>query len=315
MRDYTYAPEGGRLSNGDQREYFASYASLERAMERRITLESTALLCDKDMNLHVALGDIPGIMPRHEVQYCRPHEEVKDIAVLTRVGRPICFKVIGFTKDEYGRRAAILSRRAAQEECMLHFVANLCPGDVIPAKVTHMENFGAFVDIGCGIVSLLSIDCISVSRIAHPRERFAVGDFLSVVIRQIDHDGRIFVTHRELLGTWAENAACFAPGQTVVGTVRSIENYGIFVELSPNLAGLAELKNDITVGQNAAVYIKNIIPEKMKVKLILIDSHAATVAPRPITYFMDADSVTHIDRWRYSPPESDRIIETVFDEE
>lgn len=314
MRDLTFAPEGLRLSNGENREYLASYSGLERAMERRVTLESTALLCDNDMNLHISLGDISGIMPREEVQFCRSGEEVKDIAVLTRVGRPICFKVIGFTRDEYGRRAALLSRRAVQQECLLQFVAELRPGDVIPAKVTHMENFGAFVDIGCGIVSLLSIDCISVSRIAHPRERFSVGEYLSVVIRQIDDDGRIFVSHRELLGTWAENAACFSAGQTVVGTVRSVESYGIFVELAPNLAGLAELKGDVSVGHQASVYIKNIIPEKMKIKLIIIDSHVADSTPRPFTYFMTADNVTHIDRWRYSPPESERVIETVFDD-
>ena len=42
-----------------------------------------------------------------------------------------------------------------------------------------------------------------------------------------------------MLGTWAENAALFSPGQTVTGVVRSVEDYGIFVELTPNLAGLA----------------------------------------------------------------------------
>ena len=313
MRESTYLPEGYRLFNSDNREYLSSYSGLERAMERHITLESTALLCDNEMNLHIDLGDIPAVMPRGEVQYCRAGEEIKDIAVLTRVGRPICFKVVGFTVDEYGRRTAIVSRRAAQAECLVNFVSTLIPGDVIPAKVTHMESFGAFVDIGCGIVSLLSIDCISVSRIAHPRDRFSVGDFLSVVIRQIDGEGRIFVTHRELLGTWAENAARFTPGQTVVGVVRSIESYGIFVELAPNLAGLAELKEDVKVGQNAAVYIKSIIPEKMKVKLIVIDAHSAQKPSRPLDYFMNAESVSHISRWRYSPPESDRVIETIFE--
>ena len=313
MRDFTYAPEGFRLSNGENREYISSYSGLERAIEKRVTLESTALLCDKDMNLHIALGDIVGIMPREEVQYCRFDEEVKDIAVLTRVGRPICFKVIGFTRDEFGRRAALLSRRLAQQECFLQFVADLRAGDVVPAKVTHMENFGAFVDIGCGIVSLLSIDCISVSRIAHPRERFSIGENLSVVIKQIDDNGRIFVSHRELLGTWTENAACFSAGQTVVGIVRSLESYGIFVELTPNLAGLAELKGDVAVGHQASVYIKNIIPEKMKIKLIIIDSHIADASPRSFSYFMTADNVTHIDRWRYSPSESERVIETLFD--
>ncbi len=313
MQD-TYAPEGLLLSTPENREYLIGAGGLERAMERRVTLESTVLLCDKDMNLHIDLGKSIGIMPREEVQYCRANEEIKDIAVLTRVGKPIAFKVIGFSRDEYGQRIAILSRRAAQEDCLLHYISTLCPGDIIPAKVTHMESFGAFLDIGCGIVSLLSIDCISVSRISHPKERFSVGDHITVAVRKIDADHRIFVTHRELLGTWQENASRFSVGQTVVGVVRSVESYGIFIELTPNLAGLAELKEDVTIGENAAVYIKNIIPEKMKIKLIVIDAHAGTQkTPPPFRYFMDETSVSHIDSWRYSPPECDRVIETVFE--
>mgnify|MGYP002230072907 FL=1 len=45
------------------------------------------------------------------------------------------------------------------------------------------------------------------------------------------------LTLRELLGTWSENAACFAAGETVVGIVRSVEEYGVFIEIAPNLAG------------------------------------------------------------------------------
>jgi len=41
------------------------------------------------------------------------------------------------------------------------------------------------------------------------------------------------LTLRELLGTWSENAACFAAGETVVGIVRSVEDYGVFIEIRP----------------------------------------------------------------------------------
>ena len=107
----------------------------------------------------------------------------------------------------------------------------------------HLEHFGAFVDIGCGVVSLLSIDCISVSRISHPRDRFYVGMHIRAAVRSIERSDegemrRIYVTHRELLGTWEENAVDFSVGQTVAGTVRSVEDYGVFVELTPNLRDL-----------------------------------------------------------------------------
>ncbi|MBO5789366.1 MAG: 30S ribosomal protein S1 [Clostridia bacterium] len=308
----TYQPEGMYLSHIENHEFLSSRVGLEKAMEKQKILEAVALLCDSDFNLHFDLGGITGIMPREEVMYTQDGEEIKDIAVLTRVGKPVCFKIIGFSVGANNTIEAILSRRAAQRECMLHYISTLVAGDVVPAVVTHLENFGAFVDIGCGIISLLSIDSISVSRISHPRVRFMPGDKILAVVKNIDEYGRIYMTHRELLGTWEENAVLFSPGQTVAGVVRSIENYGVFVELTPNLAGLAELKEGVEINQSAAVYIKSIIPEKMKIKLIIIDSHMSTTQNKPIKYFVDAKTTTHIDRWCYSPACSSRVIESVF---
>ncbi len=307
-----YVPEGDLIVTPENHEYLTGMQGLESALGKQKILESAALLCDSDFNLHFDLHGIRGIMPREEVQFCQGGEPIKDIAVLTRVGKPVAFKIIGFTRTATGAVAAVLSRRAAQAECLQNYIADLRSGDVVPARITHMENFGAFVDVGCGIISLLSIDCISVSRISHPSDRFSVGDRIYAVIKKIDGDGRIYVTHRELLGTWEENAALFLPGQTVVGTVRSVESYGIFVELLPNLAGLAELKPGVEAGQSAAVYIKSILPEKMKIKLIIIDSHA-TPSEKSFRYFTDT-AVKHLSRWVYSPPTCAKMIESVFDE-
>jgi small subunit ribosomal protein S1 len=208
----------------------------------------------------------------------------------------------------------LLSRRDAQKECYLRYIKALTPGDVVLAKVTHMESFGVFLDIGCGTTALLPIDGISVSRISHPRFRFSVGDEFYVVIRSIDDEGRIYTSRKELLGTWEENAAFFSAGQTVAGTIRSIEPYGIFVELAPNLAGLAEYRSDVTEGQSAAVFIKSILPEKMKIKLIIIDTAQAAAYRTPTRYFIDPTVTEHIDTWLYSPLGAKRRIETVFTE-
>lgn len=309
---YPYQPEGSLAFSMDNQEFLSSRQGLERAMEKQKILEAVAQVCDGDFSLRFDLGCMPGMMPREEVALTRPGEEIKDIAVLTRVGKPVCFKVIGFSRTPEGELCALLSRRAAQEECMQNYISRLVPGDIIPAGVTHLENFGAFVDIGCGIVSLLSIDSISVSRISHPRVRFSPGDKIFAVVKSIDADGRIYISHRELLGNWEENAALFTPGQTVAGIVRSIEPYGIFVELTPNLAGLAELKEGVEVNQIAAVYIKSILPEKMKIKLIIIDSQTADIAVKPMRYFTDTKETPHIDTWRYSPSCCERVIESVF---
>ncbi len=309
-RGTEFGPEGIRILTEENRDATSSRQALERAMAAQTILEGTAVLCDTAHTLVVELGCMRGIIRRGEAVLCSDGEEVRDIAVITRVGKHVSFVVTGFTRLENGEEVAVLSRREAQRRCRREYLDRLVPGDVIGAKVTHLEQFGAFVDIGCGIVSMLPIDCISVSRIAHPADRFFAGMPICVVIRAMEEGGRISVSHKELLGTWEENAALFSPGQTVTGKVRSIEDYGVFVELTPNLAGLAEYRSDITVGQSAAVYIKNLIPERMKVKLVLIDTYRAESSTPPPKYFIGEGA--HIDRWVYSPTCAARVTESVF---
>ena len=282
--------------------------ALGEAMERRRILEARAVMCDSEHNLIVDLGGIRGVIPRQEGAVGIREGSVRDIALISRVNKPVCFTVTRLTQES-GRPLALLSRRAAQERCEADYLGRLRPGDIIPARVTHLESFGAFCDIGCGVVALLPIDAISVSRIAHPRDRFRPGNDIFAVVRGVDEAGRISLSHRELLGTWEENAALFQPGQTVSGVVRTVEEYGVFVELTPNLAGLAELKEGVRPGQQASVYIKSILPEKMKIKLILIDTFEADCRPAPPRY---TRTEGHIDRWRYSPEGCAKQIETIF---
>ena len=313
-----FKPEGMLEKTKENAEALSCVAALERACRTGQILEAPVMLCDSGMRLHVDLGCMRGVIEREEALYCRPNESLKDIAIITRVGKTVAFKILGFA-EEGGERIALLSRRAVQRDCVSQFLSSLTPGDIIPARVTHLENYGAFVDIGCGVSSLLSIDCISVSRIGHPRDRLTCGMLLNVVIKSLDKSlNRIFVTLKELLGTWEENTAQFKAGETVVGRIRSIESYGIFVELTPNLAGLAELRGSgnapvrCAVGDVAAVFIKSIIPDRMKVKLVIIDAYPASDPPEPLKYYIDVEKTAHIDYWEYSPACSTRLIETVF---
>ena len=68
----------------------------------------------------------------------------------------------------------------------------------------------------------------------------------------------------------------------------------------------------MTPGQHASVYIKNLLPDKMKVKLIIVDAFDATYTPPKPEYYIKQG---HIKRWRYSPESCSKVIETVFEEE
>ncbi len=305
---HIYPPEGGLYHTAANQAAIRTLTGLMQAEAEGTLLEARAVRCDVEHNLYVQLPCGEGIIPRAEGALGIAEGTTKDIVLITRVNKPVCFVVTGFRHTERGCQP-VLSRRLAQQRCRDEYLDHLRCGDVVDARVTRLETFGAFCDIGCGLPALLPIADISVSRIAHPRDRFTVGQSIRGVVSSLA-DGRICLSHRELLGTWEENAACFTVGETVTGVIRSVEPYGVFVELAPNLAGLAEPREGVRVGQQAAVYIKSLQPEKLKVKLALIDVQSEPAEPSLPHYFITDGPVTY---WRYSPPTCARVIETRFD--
>ena len=303
-----YYPEGWQIGTAEMQKQMLTPSAIAQAQVYATVLEATVLMCDGGHNLIVNLGCMKGIIPRAEGAIGIADGTTRDIALISRVGRPVCFVVTALKTDENGSLYALLSRRRAQELHRRYLRDSIRPGDIVGAKITHLESFGAFCDIGCGNIALLPIDAISVSRISHPCDRFSVGDDIHAVIKSIAEDGKITLSHKELLGTWEENAAMFSPGQTVSGVVRSVEDYGVFVELSPNLAGLAEPRPSAFIGQQASVYIKSVIREKMKIKLIIIDSFDADYSPE-IKYFYTG---SRMDEWVYSPPDCGKCIYSSF---
>ena len=304
----SYRPEGYYINSEENITLTSSEEGLQKALENNIVLEGRAIICTGNHDLIVELPCGRGIIPRNEGAIGIKEGKTRDIALISRVNKPVCFIVTKIRLDNDGRVTAELSRRLAQEKCTNEYISKLQSGDVIDARVTHLEKFGCFVDIGCGISSLIPIDAISISRISHSADRFTVGQYIRAIVKSKDND-RIYLTHKELLGSWDENISDFNVGETVAGVVRSIENYGIFVELAPNLAGLAELKDDVQIGQNVSVYIKAIVPEKMKVKLIIIDTCEKIKSVDPIKYYYSGD---HMDKWNYSSKASERIQQSVF---
>ncbi len=297
----TFYPEGTKheLCTG-----VPGYDEIFLAIQQGTIFESRALVCDSEKNLHFKIGDYNAVMPRENCAMSTGGTEVRDIAILSRVGLRTCFVI-----EEAREQVLVLSRKKAQQQCERHYVSGLVPGDVIFARITHIESFGAFCDIGCGIMALLPIDSMSVSRINSPKDRFAQGQQIYCVVKDVDEKKRLILSTKELFGTWLENAMHFSVGETVLGTVRSIESYGVFVELAPNLAGLAENTAGVICGQTVSVYIKSIQPEKMKIKLNILHG----IDYKLPLYNNFSQTCGHISSWVYSTPQSNKTVQTMFD--
>lgn len=149
-------------------------------------LQATAARCDVQHNLIIPLDGMTGIMPREECALGIDTGKTREIAILSRVGKPVSFQVLRIRGD-----VAYVSRKRAQQRAF-EYLLHKRPGDILPVRVTHLEPFGAFVDAGCGLVSLIGIENLSVSRIFHPSDRVQVGQQLYAVLSDIDADtGRI----------------------------------------------------------------------------------------------------------------------------
>ena len=280
-----YEPEGKGLS-ASRRQF--TLKGLRRALDQGTVLEAIVTRCDQTQTLWLDLGDFTGWIPREEAA-CG---EVRDIAVLSRVGRPVCFRVTAIDAD-----TVRCSRRLAQEEALEAFQSALRPGDVIPALVVGLARFGAFCDIGRGVTALLPTGYIAVARSRDAAERFTLGQELYAVVRAVEGN-RFVLSHRELLGSWRDNAAQLEPGQTVPGIVRGVMPFGVFVELRPNLCGLCEAREDLHFGDRVSVYIKSIQPEGQKIKLSVVAKLPPSPEPPRYQYIRTSG---HMDFWQYAP--------------
>lgn len=300
-----FPPEG--LCPADE----LSLPQLREALEAGTILESTVLRCDVGHNLHLRLGGVPAVLPRSEVTAPWISGASREISILSRVGKQICFTVKELLTDEKGAPKAILSRKSVQEETMDWYVHHLTPGDLVTCRVTRTEPFGAFVDMGRGIIAMIPLEFLSVSRIPHARTRLREGQTILAVVSAIDPvNRRITLSQKELLGSWMENAALFSPGETVTGVVRSVKDYGSFIELTPNLSGLTDIREGLSPGDQVSVYIKSIQPQRMKIKLHIIAHLGQETEPAPLRYQITDG---HLDRWVYSPANCEKEpVETVF---
>lgn len=227
--------------------------------------------CDKNYNLHVKLENgVEGIIPQTEVEAINTDKNgiPKEGLCEGKVHKFIQFKF----KEKDGDNL-IFSRKDLQEEVLDSVKHNLQEGQCVKGIVKNITPYGAFIDIGGGVVGLAYIEDLSVARIKSPNERLKIGQNVNIVVKSINREtGKINLSYKDTLGTWEENANKFQVGMKTKGIIRETEKNknGIFIELTPNLVGMAEYKDGLKYGEKVDLYIKKIDYDKKKVKLIIV---------------------------------------------
>lgn len=267
MNMQPFTPEGWNYNTKELNKN-----SIYNVIENQEILQAKVESCDENYNLHINLGNgINGIMPRDEIEAINATEEgyPRESLCTGKVNKFVQFKV----KEVQDNGNVIVSRKEVQQDALNWIKSDLQVGQKINGIVKNIKPYGVFIEIGGGVVGLAHIEDLSVARIKSPAERVKIGQKLDIVVKSIDRDeGKVILSYKELLGTWEENVKNFQEKTQVKGIVRETEKNknGIFIELTPNLVGMAEYIDGLEYGQTVDVYIKKIIPEKKKIKLVVV---------------------------------------------
>ncbi len=263
MNTFQFVPEGW-----NEEVENLNLQKIQEYKDENKTVQGIVQSCDEQYNLHIQLGDkIEGIIPRSEVEDIE--EGVPDERLCTgKVHKYVQFKIENIENDN----KVLLSRKSVQQEALQYIKNDMQVGQQVTGIVKNIRPYGAFIEIGGGVVGLAHIEDLSIARIKTPYERLKIGQKVKIVIKSIDrYTGKVNLSYKETLGTWEENAEKFSTGMKVEGIIRETEKNknGIFIELTPNLVGMAEYTEGFEYGQKVNVYIKKIDKEKKKVKLLI----------------------------------------------
>ena len=163
-------------------------------------------------------------------------------------------------------------------------------GTIIEGEVRNLTNYGAFVELEEGVDGLLHVSDMSWTRkVGHPSEVVEKGQRVRAIVLQVDQEKkRVALGLRQLTpDPWQDDIPRrFSIGTVVKGKVTKITNFGVFVELSPDLEGLlhvSELTDEkiespeeiVKPGQEVEVKVLRVDPTERKIGLTMVGAEGA----------------------------------------
>ena len=205
-----------------------------------------ALITDANKGgLMIKVGKVAGFLPVSQLMpehYPRVPGGDKN-RILDRlksyIGQEFEVKVIDATEAE---DKLIVSEKAAWEEKQKDVIASYKVGDMIEGVITAVTDFGVFVEFGSDrLEGLVHISELAWQRIDNPNDLVKVGDKIQAAIINVE-GSKIFLSMKKLKeDPWKNALTKYQVGQSVSGKVLKVNPFGLFVELDPEIHGLAHV--------------------------------------------------------------------------
>ncbi len=192
---------------------------------------------------------------------------------LVNPGDEVDVVVLGINKE---KQEISLGMKQAQSNPWDEVAAKYPPGATVSGTVRNLTNYGAFIELEEGVDGLLHVSDMSWTRkISHANELLKKGDPISCQVISVDQERkRIALGLKQLAGDPWETTIPekYQPGSQVIGKVTKITNFGVFVELEPELEGLLHVSelSDQKV-ENPETFVK--VGQELDVRILRIDSN------------------------------------------
>ena len=192
-----------------------------------------------DFGVFVDLGGLDGLLHISDLSWGRishPSEVVK-------LDDEIECVVIGVDKENEKVSLGLKQKTTSPWED----IENRYPiGAKISGKVVNVMNYGVFIRLEEGVEGLIHISEMSwTKRIAHPSEMLNVGDEVEAVVLNMDK-GKQEISlglKQTEINPWSVASKKYPAGTIVEAKVRSVTNYGVFVEIEPGIDGMIHISD------------------------------------------------------------------------
>lgn len=194
--------------------------------------------------LMVHVGRIEGFLPVSQLgteHYPRVEggDKQRILDVLKQyVGQIFHVKVLDIVERD---EKLIVSEKAAREEAQRAALAQFQVGQVVTGTITGVVDFGVFIEFAPGLEGLCHISELAWQRVEGLREKYKVGDKLEAKIIAVEGT-KVSLSIKQLTeDPWKAAIEQYHVGQVVRGTVARTNNFGAFVELTPEIHGLCHI--------------------------------------------------------------------------
>ena len=161
---------------------------------------------------------------------------------VVHIGDKISVQVLNINKE---KQEISLGMKQVQPNPWDKVAESYPTGKIVSGKVRNLTNYGAFIEIEEGVDGLLHVSDMShVRKVAHPSEVVQKGQSVTCMVLNVDQERkRIALGLKQMTSDpWeGDIPARYKPGETKVGKVTKLTNFGVFVELEPGLEGLLHI--------------------------------------------------------------------------